>query len=259
MTMFDYAQSNSLLKKEVGDRPAKKGSPPGASPASSVSASAASAAANAPNDDVSKKIPRCKLDGSDDNDGIQEEGPPLKKKARNDSPGISSQASKNASADTDMIAMKTIFVEKSVSAAATAGPTSASTAASTTTTNKEEKIPAKTIVHAKHKLANDAAVAAAKPNTAAGTAPTAFIQHQSETQAETVTPLSGTTTIGPSGSDDPAQTDVAKKPRKSRIRKPRRVIPNEKEYIPADEQPTQSDVVGGRGGESCTFILYEKS
>jgi len=248
MTMFDYAQSNSLLKKQIEDRPAKKGSPPRASSASSASPYAAPAAA-APA--VSKKIPRSKLDGSDDNDGIQEEGPPLKKQARNDSRDIinSSQASKNASADTDTSAMATISVAKSVSAATTASPVSASVASSTTSKKKEEKIPAKQIVHAKDKLADDAAAAAEKPSTAAATAPAA-IQNQSKSQSETATSLSGITTVGLSGSDDPAQTDVAKKPRKSRIRKPRRLIPNEKEYIPADEQPTQSDVVGGRGGRS---------
>jgi len=40
------------------------------------------------------------------------------------------------------------------------------------------------------------------------------------------------------------------KPKKIRLRKPRRAIPNEKEYIPENEQPTQSDIVGGRGGRS---------
>ena len=42
---------------------------------------------------------------------------------------------------------------------------------------------------------------------------------------------------------------TAHKSKKARIRKPRRAIPNEKEFIPENEQPTQTDVVGGRGGE----------
>ncbi len=46
-----------------------------------------------------------------------------------------------------------------------------------------------------------------------------------------------------------AKNDVESKAKKMRIRKPRRIIPKEKEYIPEHEQPTQSDVVGGRGGK----------
>jgi hypothetical protein len=249
MTKFDYAQSNSLLKQGFVDRPADNGS-------LTETSSASSSAAAAPDVVESQKIPRWRLDGADDNNGIPEEGPPLKKKARQDS-RISSQASKNASADTYTSALATICVPTGViTTAHTAGPASAPAAASTSSKKNQNKIPAKKTNHTKHKLANDAA-ATAKPNTASATAAAAAIQNQSETQLETVTPLSDTTPVGPSGSDGPAQTDVANFLRKSRIRKPRRVIPNEKEYIPANEQPTQSDVVGGRGGESCPVILYD--
>lgn len=35
-----------------------------------------------------------------------------------------------------------------------------------------------------------------------------------------------------------------------RPKKPRRAIPEKKDYIPEDEQPNPADVVGGRGGRS---------
>jgi len=85
-------------------------------------------------------------------------------------------------------------------------------APATTKPPKEKLLPVKKTQHAKHKLTEGAS---------AGSAAAA-----------------------------PAPSDADKKQKKARIRKPRRVIPNEKEFIPENEQPTQSDVVGGRGGRS---------
>eukprot|EP00536_Pseudo-nitzschia_multiseries_P016743 jgi/Psemu1/47558/gm1.47558_g len=47
-----------------------------------------------------------------------------------------------------------------------------------------------------------------------------------------------------------------KKQKKVRSRKPRRIIPNEKEYIPETEQPTAADIVGGRGANSFNPALH---
>jgi hypothetical protein len=33
-----------------------------------------------------------------------------------------------------------------------------------------------------------------------------------------------------------------------KVNKPRRIIPDDKEYIPDGQQPSSTDVVGGRGG-----------
>jgi hypothetical protein len=56
------------------------------------------------------------------------------------------------------------------------------------------------------------------------------------------------------GSDDEEVVPVKKtsqvKHSKPRLKKPRRAIPENKEYLPEDEQPNQVDVVGGRGGRS---------
>ena len=41
-----------------------------------------------------------------------------------------------------------------------------------------------------------------------------------------------------------------------RTRKPRRIIPDNKAYIPEDEQPKPADVVGGRGGEFFPLLAF---
>jgi hypothetical protein len=48
--------------------------------------------------------------------------------------------------------------------------------------------------------------------------------------------------------------------KKQRVKKPRRAIPANKEFIPEGEQPSASDVVGGRGGrryaETTKILLF---
>ncbi|VEU38064.1 unnamed protein product [Pseudo-nitzschia multistriata] len=59
-----------------------------------------------------------------------------------------------------------------------------------------------------------------------------------------------TTRMGFTDAESIANENSEKNQKKGRSRKPRRIIPNEKEYIPEDEQPTARDIVGGRGGRS---------
>ena len=95
----------------------------------------------------------------------------------------------------------------------------------------KKTIPAKKSKLAKHKLTHG--------DTTITTATTTPNQDKGSSEMETAE------NALQNGSGNPA----APKAKKARVRKPRRVIPNEKEFIPANEQPTQTDVVGGRGGE----------
>lgn len=84
------------------------------------------------------------------------------------------------------------------------------------------------------------------------------VKHRTNIQASNIQPSTTSTLeseceieiVTPNDSDGKINIESKKQSRKPRVRKPRRSIPNEKEYIPENEQPTQSDVVGGRGGRS---------
>mmetsp|Transcript_22425 Transcript_22425/g.50069 ORF Transcript_22425/g.50069 Transcript_22425/m.50069 type:complete len:595 (+) Transcript_22425:69-1853(+) len=116
-----------------------------------------------------------------------------------------------------------------ISAASDANTTASTT--SSTTQNKTssgkknpEKIPTKKTNQSKHNSST-------KRNTNSSDDPT------------TAAPAPAAKTI-------PEKATGTKKKAKKRVRKPRRIIPHDKEFIPEDEQPTQEDVVGGRGGRS---------
>ena len=98
-------------------------------------------------------------------------------------------------------------------------PTSDTGTTASSGKRKEKVIPAKKSQHTKRKITNN------------NTDDSGMTENSNDTNA--------------SDAKDSAENKI----KKLRIRKPRRIIPNEKGYIPENEQPTQSDVVGGRGGE----------
>jgi hypothetical protein len=130
------------------------------------------------------------------------------------------------------------------SSAATSSATSAATSSAATIKKKDKDkskiIPVKKTTHAKHKQTYSATtttsvvVPAPKDDLMTNTAPP-------------------TSTVGENNPIvNPLATATEKKMKKGRIRKPRRVIPEVKDYIPEEEQPAPADVVGGRGGE-CRY------
>lgn len=122
--------------------------------------------------------------------------------------------------------------------AAAATPMSEKAKSISTSNAKEKIIPAKKSQHTKHKLAN---------GTTLEDIGDAFSQQEgSEKKLVPQDPQSNN-----DASANPSSTKnlTEKKTKKIRIRKPRRMIPDKKEFIPVNEQPTQADIVGGRGGE----------
>jgi hypothetical protein len=133
---------------------------------------------------------------------------------------------------------------------------------------KEKTTPAKKSKQAKHKLAATAigkmtatttttAVAptatisstAATPNVAADANLNSATDMEIENKTVTITPVD----TKPSESSNlkaPTNNNQEQKSKKPRVRKPRRNIPKQKNFIPETEQPTENDVVGGRGGRS---------
>ena len=106
----------------------------------------------------------------------------------------------------------------------------------TTIIRNKKTISVKKSQNTKHKVANAAITANAN-------ATAIEQQHEPEIQ-------SGNHDAENNSDSNPSNAkDIENKPKKLRVRKPRRAVPNQKEYIPANEQPSQSDVVGGRGGE----------
>lgn len=107
---------------------------------------------------------------------------------------------------------------------------------------KEKTKPFKKSQHNKHKFANDTIATIEVPN-----------KSGSLTSNQLNKP-SNSSTKSTQDSSDPiasdSNDDAENKPKKMRIRKPRRAIPSEKRYISENEQPAQSDIVGGRGGRS---------
>ena len=213
MSTFDYAQSNSLLKEDPSNEADKI--PPSLSPDTTEEAQP-------------QKTPRWKLELADHNElPVESSGTQIKRRNSR----VSSSAA-DSSADASALA----------AASTTKEPSSEDPDSATPTEKKKEKtVPVKKTQPTKHKLTSGAITTTAKPNLAADVA--AILQ---DNERETTTPRPMDT----DGSDDNEKSSLAKKVRKPRIRRPRRVIPNEKEYIPEDEQPSQSDVVGGRGGKS---------
>lgn len=117
------------------------------------------------------------------------------------------------------------------------------TAKSISTSNAKEKIiPTKKSKHTKHNLATGAT---ATNQTTKNTEATISQQKGSEQKTGAQDPKTNTDATAKTST---AKTITEKKPK--RIRKPRRIIPDKKEFIPLNEQPTQSDIVGGRGGRS---------
>jgi len=106
---------------------------------------------------------------------------------------------------------------------------------------KEKTIPIKKSKQSKHKILNDNIAATNKNGTGNG-----HLQIESGMNSETANIPNKSDNINASE----ARNNSESKAKKLRIRKPRRQIPTEKEYIPENEQPSQSDVVGGRGGRS---------
>ena len=129
------------------------------------------------------------------------------------------------------------------------GDVASDTAKSVSTSNAKEKIiPTKKSQHTKHKLATGAT---ASNQTSKSAEATISQQKGSEQNTEAQAPQTNNdATVKPST----AKT-TEKKPKRIRIRKPRRVIPDEKEFIPLNEQPSQSDIVGGRGGELWPWCI----
>jgi len=122
-------------------------------------------------------------------------------------------------------ALPSLRLESLDSAESNLGTMPMNALAESTSKTREKIIPTKKSQHNKHKLASGSTTKAAPASQQWG-------------------PQSGTQT------QSSAKEDSGSKPKKIRVRKPRRAIPNEKEYIPENEQPTQTDVVGGRGGRS---------
>ncbi|MGK3733206.1 MAG: hypothetical protein ACI8RD_000393 [Bacillariaceae sp.] len=107
--------------------------------------------------------------------------------------------------------------------------------------DKSKTIPVKKTTHAKHKQTYSATTTTSVVLPAPKNAP----------MMSTAPP---TSTVGQNNPIvNPLMTAMEKKMKKGRIRKPRRVIPEVKDYIPEEEQPAPADVVGGRGGE-CRSI-----
>jgi hypothetical protein len=132
--------------------------------------------------------------------------------------------------------------------------TSAATSSATTTKKKDKDkskiIPVKKTTHAKHKQTYSATT------TASVVVPTPKDAPMMSTEPPTSTVDQNNAIV------NPLATVMEKKMKKGRIRKPRRVIPEVKDYIPEEEQPAPADVVGGRGGEyqsipSLPLLTYE--
>ena len=181
MTKFDYAQSNSLLKREIGGATSSTGSSPQAPPPPP------------PMKRTSRRQPH--LPGRDERpaEGLY----PSRSMISHNNYHMSSSAAV-ASADTTAAG--------AISAALHAGNQS-----SAAEKKKLKPVTTKKIIHTKHKIT--------------------------------------TTRMGFTDAESIANENSEKNQKKGRSRKPRRIIPNEKEYIPEDEQPTARDIVGGRGGE----------
>lgn len=182
MTMFDYAQSNSLLKRQIDEKHNDKNRPGGMS---------------FKNDLV---VPSQRIDSL-----------------------------------------------TTVDAGALVIPMNDPATSASTGITKEKIIPTKKSQHAKHKFGNGAITVneRAKNANASANANATTTNQQTEPEMKTLTQ---------EGQSNDTNSSIEKKNTESkpkkRVRKPRRAIPTEKEYIPADAQPTQSDVVGGRGGRS---------
>ena len=107
--------------------------------------------------------------------------------------------------------------------------------------NKSKIIPVKKTTHAKHKQTYSATTATSVVVSAPKDAPIMSTEPPTSTVSQN-NPIV-----------NPIAIVLEKKSKKGRIRKPRRVIPEVKDYIPEEEQPAPADVVGGRGGE-CRSI-----
>ena len=174
MTTFDYAQSNSLLKRQIKEK------------------------------------------GDGDNYNHSDVTMPLEDGA---SPSLRLESFDSAESNTAAIPVD--------------GP------AKSTSKTEKKTMPTKKTQHSKHKFANGSTTA---PNPTTNKTSVVGKEKDAEPKSGILAENSGGTIRSN------AKEATESKPKKIRIRKPRRVIPKEKEYIPENEQPTQYDVVGGRGG-----------
>ena len=204
MTKFDYAQSNSLLQKEIDGATLPTG--------------------NAPSLQPSKRIPRWQLNDSTDGNEIPVGNPDDKssasKKITYTNPCATSIAAAVTLDTTAMAAIPPVAVsgdgaDNAITSFPATGASNNKTAAEK---QKSKPVPAKKSSHSKYKL------------TATETTTTTCITTDAEINAT-------------------ENENSEKKQKKARSRKPRRMIPNEKKFIPEDEQPTLQDIIGGRGGE----------
>ncbi len=142
------------------------------------------------------------------------------------------------------MAAKEVVISPSDTGEAAAIPIS-DNAKSISTINAEAKIiPTKKSQHTKHQLAKGSTTSNSKStDDIDGT-----FSQQKGMQQKSV-PQGPQSHNDASASPSSTKNITEKKPKTLRIRKPRRVIPDKKEYIPVNEQPAQADIVGGRGGE----------
>ena len=273
MSQFGYAQSNSLLNQEKELTP-----------------SASEIDSDGDGDTSLQKIPRCMIELSDHNGRPDAELPP-EKRARRRNSRVSLRAAETSTNAVAAISIENAGTGNSTNGNDNSGPddhTSNPSAAFAHTKKKKIK-PVKTSRPAKHELpqslAATATTATATPSTAVAatatttTAPatpaTAAVATANTTASASATSTPDTRAIvgvavavgygSASESEPDTETSTpaetvpatsAYRKRNPRVRKPRRIIAKTKIYIPENEQPTPTDVVGGRGGESCWILFY---
>jgi len=261
--MFNYAQSNSLLQQEIDDQPARDVATPSKIPFAGVP--------------VAHKIPRWQHELLDHNgipvgnNGLSEVNRPKRRNSRN---------SKTAAITSDpTVAAISISSSDTTSDnmyhASAAFTSAAFTNAlpaiddSSKETMKKKKMKEKTTSAKKSKQAKHKLAATAIGNMTAATTPTAIaptstaatpnvaayanLNSATDMEIENKPVTIKTVDTKPSESRNfkaPTNNDKEQKPKKPRVRKPRRNIPKQKDFIPENEQPTENDVVGGRGGRS---------